>query len=284
MKYQTAEKELEIIRLKQKDLELKAQLVKRRIVFGAVLALLIIVLLVLLFARQRQKARLAGLAKVASDKEREFLELQKDSELRLTRRYIDGLESERHRMAIELHDDVCNNLLALEMDVRSLPEVEGGAGSEQLRQLESIRLRLRSMSHELMPPAFQYATIDEMLSDYVHHLPLPSGMQAKYSSTEEVNWQVIPQEIGFEIYRIVQEAVTNTLKYAHASCLHVSLSLKEKQLSVQVTDNGKGFEVNKKTNGIGLRTIQQRADAIGANVEIDSRIGDGTHLIITVLV
>lgn len=284
VKYQTAEKELEIIRLKQKDLELKAQLVKRRIVFGAVLALLIIVLLVLLFARQRQKARLAGLAKVASDKEREFLELQKDSELRLTRRYIDGLESERHRMAIELHDDVCNNLLALEMDVRSLPEVEGGAGSEQLRQLESIRLRLRSMSHELMPPAFQYATIDEMLSDYVHHLPLPSGMQAKYSSTEEVNWQVIPQEIGFEIYRIVQEAVTNTLKYAHASCLHVSLSLKEKQLSVQVTDNGKGFEVNKKTNGIGLRTIQQRADAIGANVEIDSRIGDGTHLIITVLV
>lgn len=284
VRYKTAEKELEITRLKQKDLELKAQLVKRGIMFGTVLALLIIMLLVLLFARQRQKARLAGLAKVASDKEREFLELQKETELRLTRKYIDGLESERHRMATELHDDVCNNLLALEMDVRSLPAVEGGAGSEQLRQLESIRLRLRSMSHELMPPAFQYATIDEMLSDYVHHLPLPSGMQAEYSSTEEVNWQVIPQEIGFEIYRIVQEAVTNTLKYAHASYLHVSLSLKEKQLSVQVFDDGKGFEVNKKTSGIGLRTIQQRANAIGAKVEIDSKMGDGTHLIVTVLV
>lgn len=284
VKYRTAEKELEIIRLKQKDLELQAELVKRRIIFGTALALLIIVLLVLLFARQRQKARLAGLAKVAGDKEREFLELQKETELRLTRKYIDGLESERHRMATELHDDVCNNLLALELDVRSLPEIEGGAGSEQLRQLESIRQRLRSMSHELMPPAFQYATIDEMLSDYVHHLPLALGMQAEYSSTKEVNWQVIPQEIGFEIYRIVQEAVSNTLKYAYASYLHVSLSLEEKQLSVQVIDNGKGFEVNKKTNGIGLRTIQQRADAIGAKVEIDSKIGKGTHLKVTVLV
>lgn len=284
VKYRTAEKELEIIRLKQKDLELKAELVKRRIIFGTALALLIIVLLVLLFARQRQKARLAGLAKIAGDKEREFLELQKETELRLTRKYIDGLESERHRMATELHDDVCNNLLALEMDVRSLPGEEGGAGSEQLRQLEAIRLRLRSMSHELMPPAFQYATIDEMLSDYVHHLPLPLGMQAEYSSTKEVDWQVIPQEIGFEIYRIVQEAVSNTLKYAYASSLHVSLSLEEKQFSVQVSDNGKGFEMNKRTNGIGLRTIQQRANAIGAKVEINSRIGNGTHLKVTVLV
>lgn len=282
IKYRTAEKELEIVRLKQKDLELKADLVKRRILYGAALSLLIMALLVLLFARQRQKARLARLAKVAGDKEREFLELQKETELRLTRKYIDGLESERHRMATELHDDVCNNLLALELDVRSLPKIEGGAGSEQLRQLESIRQRLRSMSHELMPPAFQYATIDEMLSDYVHHLPLSAGMQAEYSSTEEVNWQVIPQEVGFEIYRIVQEAVSNTLKYAHASCLQVSLSLKEKELSVQVADNGKGFEVNKKTNGIGLRTIRQRADAIGAKVEMDSKIGNGTYLKVTV--
>lgn len=282
VKYQTREKELEIVRLRQHELERKAELAKRREQFSIVLGLLVIALFAMLYARQRQKVRIERLAKAATDKEREFLELQKETELRLTRKYIDGLESERHRMATELHDDVCNNLLALELDVRSLPKIEGGAGSEQLRQLESIRQRLRSMSHELMPPAFQYATIDEMLSDYVHHLPLSAGMQAEYSSTEEVNWQVIPQEVGFEIYRIVQEAVSNTLKYAHASCLQVRLSLKEKELSVQVADNGKGFEVNKKTNGIGLRTIRQRADAIGAKVEMDSKIGNGTYLKVTV--
>lgn len=284
IKYKTKEKELEIVRLKQNELELEAELLKRQIVFGSALALFIIVILVLLYARQRQKARLASLAKAAGDKERQFLEFQKETELRLTRKYIDGLESERQRMATELHDDVCNSLLALEINVRSLPAVEGGVESEQLQQLGAIRLRLRNISHELMPPAFQYATIDEMLSDYVCHLPLPLGMQADYSSTEGVDWQLIRQDIGFEIYRIVQEAVSNTLKYASASCLHVCLSWEEKQLIVEVIDDGKGFDLNKKTNGVGLRTIRQRADAIGAKVEMDSKIRNGTHLKVTVFV
>ena len=238
----------------------------------------------MLYIRLRQQVRIARLAKIASEKEQQFLVLQKDTEQRLTRKYIDGLESERQRMATELHDDVCNSLLALEMNVCSLPEVKDGRMDGQLKQLETIRQRLRNMSHELMPPAFQYATIDEMLSDYVLHLTLPEGMKAEYSSTEGVDWHKIPQKVGFEFYRIVQEAVSNALKYSAASCIRVRLEWQDGLLSVLIADDGRGFEPNKKTNGVGLRTLLQRADAVGAKVELDSGIGNGVQVKVTVLV
>ncbi len=284
MKYQTKEKELEIVRLRQHELEQEAESAKHREQFGMVSGLFVMILFAMLYARQRQKVCIARLAEAAADKERQFMELQKETEHRLACKYIDGLESERQRMATELHDDVCNNLLALEMNVCSLPEVKDGRMDGQLKQLEAIRQRLRNMSHELMPPAFQYATIDEMLSDYVFHLTLPEGMKAEYSSTEGVDWHKIPQKVGFEFYRIVQEAVSNALKYSAASYIRVRLEWKVGLLSVQIVDDGRGFDPNKKTNGVGLRTLLQRADAVGAKVELNSGVGNGVQVKVTVLV
>lgn len=285
VKYRTKEKELEITRLQQKELEREAGLLRSRIVSGGTIALLLMLILVFLYVRQRQKARVAQLAQAAGEKERQFLALQKDTEQRLARKYIDGLESERERMAAELHDDVCNSLLALGMNIRAITEDRHDqAMNEQLAVLDATRERLRSMSHELMPPAFQYATIDEMLGDYVWHLSLPEGTKAEYHSTEGVDWKQIPQAIGFEFYRIVQEAVSNALKYADALLVRVELRLEGASLSVRVDDDGKGFDLNKKKKGIGLQTIMQRAETIGATVQLEAHPGQGTHLAVTVKV
>ncbi len=278
VKYQTKEKELEIVHLKQAQLEQKAKLLRRRFFWGALISSLLIVLLIMLYARQRQQMRLARLAQAVGEKERQFLELQRETGRRLTRKYIDGLESERQRIATELHDDVCNNLLALEMSVRLRSDADTENVKAPLNQLEQIRQRLRTMSHELMPPVFQYANIDEMLSDYVAHLALPDGMKADYVSTEKADWNHVPQEVAFEFYRIVQEAVGNALKYSAASLVRICLTLSGNELSLQVSDSGKGFEVNKRTQGAGLRTIRQRAGAIKAQVDITSSPGKGTTI------
>ena len=286
VKYQTKEKELEIVTLKREQLERETYILRHRIVVGSVISLLIMLLLGLLYARQRQKARIALLASAASEKERQFVELQKETELRLTRKYIDGLESERERLATELHDDVCNSLLALEMNIRALSCETNTELDEQLDLLDNTRERVRTLSHELMPPVFQYATLDEMLADYVLHLSLPDKMRAEYHSTEGVDWNRVPKFIGFECYRIVQEAVSNALKHAGSDArLSVELSLEEdNRCSISVSDDGKGFEMNKKTNGIGLQTIRQRAETIGAEVELASAPGRGTRLKVSVLI
>ena len=208
--------------------------------------------------------------------------MQKETESRLTRKYIDGLESERERIATELHDDVCNNLLAFEMNFRSTGQPAGKELGGQLEFLQDIRERLRNISHELMPPAFQYATIDEMLTDYVTHLTLPAQVRAEYHSTEGVDWNKIPREIGFEFYRIVQEAVNNAMKYAEASCIRVSLNLQDNCLSVLVEDDGKGFDPGRKTTGIGLHTIRQRANLIGGEVELHTAPGAGVRIKVAV--
>lgn len=283
VKYQTKEKELEIVSLRREQLEQEATTLRHRIIIGSVIALLIISLLGSLYARQRQRAKIALLAQAAGDKERQFLELQQETEQRLTRKYIDGLESERERMATELHDDVCNSLLALEMNIRTLSAEEDTELGKQLDLLNGTRERLRTLSHELMPPAFQYATLDEMLSDYVLHLPLPAHTRAEYHSSEGIDWNIVPKSIGFECYRIVQEAVNNAMKYAEAACIRVEMSLENNQLSILVSDDGKGFDKSKKTKGIGLQTIRQRAATIGAKVELDSAPGEGTRLNINVI-
>ncbi len=171
--------------------------------------------------------------------------------MRLVRRYIDGLESERARISKELHDGICNDLLAVEMQM-------GGNGA-----LQQARENIRCLSHELMPPAFQYATLDEILSDYL-------GRQGVgYSSTGMTD---VPQKIAFEIYRIVQEAVGNALKHAHANTIEVALELDARQLKLTIKDDGRG--------GAEPRLVRERVESIGGSLTVDS--GEkGTTLIIT---
>lgn len=276
VKYDMKEKELKISRLEQARAEEHARALERRIVFGAVISLLLIVLILLLYARQRQRTKMARLAQAVGQKEQQFLTLQKETEQRLTRRYIEGLESERTRIATELHDDVCNSLLALSMDVRSSHAATSGAFDRQLSMLEDTRQRLRTISHELMPPAFQYATLHEMLDDYVHHLQLPVSMSVSYTATEGVDWAQLPQSLCFEYYRIVQEAVGNAVKYASASTIRVALAWKDGLVSIEIADDGCGFDLSRRSKGIGLRTIAQRVQAIGAHLTIDTAPGAGT--------
>lgn len=278
VKYKTQEKELEIAHLKEKNLNRKAELLKSRIWAGTVLALLSVAIFILLYMRQRQKVHLAKMSQAVSEKEQKFLAFQKDAEQRLAKKYIEGLESERERMAKELHDDVCNSLLAISMNIEEM--VEGNQSKElhtQLLHLQNTRERLRIMSHELMPPAFQYATIDEMLRDYSLNIPESTHTQIRYQSTERSDWNLLPQDIVLEFYRIVQEAMSNALKYADASCINVNLEWNQSVLSVCVQDNGKGFDVSRLKKGIGLRTIHQRAEAIGALATCSSELGKGTR-------
>ena len=152
-------------------------------------------------------------------------------------------------------------------------------------RLKEVREHLRNISHELMPPVFQYATIDEMLADYILHIALP-GQEARieYHSTGGVDWKQVPQEIGFEYYRIVQETVGNAIRHAEATCICVDLSLEGKRLSLLVTDDGKGFVPDRKSRGVGLRTIQQRAEIIGGKIKLDTMPGAGVRIEISVYI
>lgn len=279
VKYQTQEKELQIMEMKQKQLQQEAMILHTRIVVAIAILCLLTILFIVLYKRQRQKRFIAEIARSAEEKERQYLTLQKETELRLTRKYIDGLETERERLATELHDDVCNSLMALEMQIRTQYNEQKLPVPTTIETLAKIRNRVRTVSHELMPPVFQYTTLDEMLEDFISHLDLPGNTKVGYQSTPDTDWNSIPPEIGFEFYRTAQEAINNAIKYASAHSISVELKFENNQLSLTIGDNGKGFDIKKKTKGIGLRTIAQRIQSIKGTFELTSHMGTGTKIV-----
>lgn len=277
--FKTAEKELEITRLEMKQQETRSRSVMIFITLAAVVILLIIALLYTRLQRLKKEREATLLAQRIEQKDNEFAQLQQQTEKRLTRKYIEGLETERERLAKELHDDVCNSIWALEMKVESLKDTMGETATNEIKTLSSIRNRVRSISHELMPPVFQYATIDEMLDDFIDHLQLPALTKASYSSTKDYDWNRVSPEVGFELYRVAQEAISNTLKYADATEIRVNLSVDDKTIVMAIEDNGKGFDIDNHKAGIGLHTIKQRINSINGKVEIYSQSQKGTKII-----
>lgn len=145
VKYETQKKELEHQKLQEKRQKEKQNL-QLKITF--LLILMAIMAFVSLYFIQKQKLRIERQKREAEAQKREFETLQRDTERNATRAYLKELEKERNRLAKELHDGVCNDLYALEMNASTLNE----SWKELLR---TSRENIRRVSHELLPPTFQ---------------------------------------------------------------------------------------------------------------------------------
>lgn len=251
VKYRTQEKELEVMRLHREQLEKDALWMGIGIVVVVMIAILLIGLLALL-----HKRRVAGL---------KMEQIKRNGELNAARRYIDGLESERKRFAKELHDGIANDLLGLQMKMSVAKDWE-----DLEKQVEDMRENVRRISHELMPPEFTRLDLNDILYGYLHRLAKDVKPEVAYRADPGTDYRKIPHEVAYEIYRIVQELISNILKYSEATRIEVALQETGADgFELRISDNGKGMPVTDSDNrkGIGLRTIRDRAKTIGAGID-----------------
>ncbi len=194
------------------------------------------------------------------------------------RQYISGLENERRRMSLELHDGVCNDLLAIEM------QIHNGIPTEQTADMiDTCRQAVRRISHELMPPEFTYADLDEVLRYFVDKQAEAAGdkIEMTYSSCAEgSDWKTVPDATALEVYRIVQEAVGNAVKHSGAKRIDVSATLTGKDLTASVCDDGTYKFSDKR--GLGLESMRRRAQSVGGNLEVRVVKDSGTEVLLTV--
>lgn len=260
IKYETQETKLALTESEKK----RSEALMWVFISLAILLIFIIVFIIVLNKNRRERLK----------KEAEYAVLRADIGKRLTQQYLEGLENERARMSKELHDGVCNDLLAIEMNIKN------GTPEENTAELiKTCRDSVRRISHELMPPEFNYATIDEVVRYFINQRQKAfEGKTAlEYSSVvEDARWTNVPDITALDIYRIIQEAVGNSLKHSGAGKIEVSMKLKGNLLEVVVKDDGKYKAPDFK--GIGLESIQKRAKAINAKVAIDTKEGEGTTL------
>ena len=189
---------------------------------------------------------------------------ERQAEQRMDERYIEGLETERNRLAKELHDGVSNQLLAIEMKLE-----QDGLTPQTIQLISESREQVRRVSHELIPPEFEHATLDEVVRSYAASLNGMRHCEVSYQSTPpNADWAMIPPAEAHEIYRIIQEVTGNAFKHAKATSVTIGLRLDEGQkMTVSVSDNGLGYEDKEQHTGIGMQTISQRASAIGGHVD-----------------
>ena len=254
VKYQSKEKELALARS-----EAALSQTRMHIAVGVLAAFFCAVFVLFYIQRQRRKAK---------EREAEFARLKANTDRRLTQRYIEGLESERGRLAKELHDGVCNDLYTVQLRM-----AHGTCDmAEQAGMISACLEQVRRVSHELMPPEFSYADICIVIDDYLQRAGEASGCEVSFTATpDDADWAAVTHATPLEMYRIVQEAVTNAVKHSGAASIDVALDMQENGLSLTVTDDGTPAE--RSGTGIGKRTMRQRAEAVGGRLTVERKEG-----------
>ncbi|MGN0206943.1 MAG: ATP-binding protein [Muribaculaceae bacterium] len=230
----------------------------------AVIALLLLVTILFVVYAGRQRRR-------RMQQDVEFAHLKAD----IARQYVEGLESERKRMAAELHDGVCNDLLSIRMNIDN-----GAPPDGTVHLIDSCRESLRRISHELMPPEFAYATLNEVIRFYIgKQAEAHSSVAIAYTSTDCKVIDAIPDSTALVIYRIVQEAVSNALQHSRATKIDVTLHCSE-GISLTVADNG-DYGNGGSHRGMGLDSMRRRANSIGGTLTVEQAPDGGTKVVLS---
>ena len=195
-------------------------------------------------------------------------------------------EGERDRIAKDLHDGVGGLLAGVRISLANILNRLTLKSDDQLVFVRSLDMldgsvqELRRVAHALKPPSLQVFGLKAALRDYVEAVNSMKAIKAVF--------QVIGEEHKFEsdqelvIYRIIQELVNNILRHAQATECLVQLAYQEDQFSITVEDNGKGFDVTKKSSGMGWGNIRQRVEFLKGNLDLNSSEGNGTSIQINI--
>ena len=206
----------------------------------------------------------------------------------LSRRLVDARESERKELARELHDRVGQNLTALNINLSmlranlSVQAVEGFGVrlKDSLALVESTTEVIGNVVSELHPPMLDEQGLVRALEWYAKQFSARTEISVRVRSAEPDDRPAPAAEIAF--FRIAQEALNNVAKHARASQVEITVERSGPDCVMSIQDNGVGFDVAEAHAAwhlrLGLVTMRERAQAVGASFDILTRRGKGTRL------
>ena len=204
----------------------------------------------------------------------------------ITKAIIKTQEDERFEIGGELHDNVCQILVASRMMLGMLKESLPPSSMSWFDQSEkNIALALdeiRNLSHRLAPAFFDETTLEEAFKKLFSTFNIASQYQILLQFDDRVKVLPISLEIELNLYRILQEQLRNILKHAGASIIKVAVTVINEVLHMKVTDNGIGFDTKNMKNGIGLANMRRRAELFSGNFEIESSVGCGCTITVNI--
>jgi len=211
----------------------------------------------------------------------------------LVRKIVTAQEEERKRVARDLHDQLGQQLTALQLKLETHRTRLAGdeASRAQVEEIQTIARQIDNevdfLAWELRPASLDDLGLPAALQNFIEEWSKHVGTPAKFHTTGFVSEaDRLPPEIEINFYRIAQEALNNIYKHAEAGGVDVIFERRADQVVLIVEDDGKGFNlrtaVGSKDRGIGLINMRERASFVGGTLEIESRKGVGTTLFVRV--
>jgi signal transduction histidine kinase len=191
--------------------------------------------------------------------------------------------AERSRLARDLHDAVTQTLFSASLIAEVLPRLWERNPAEGQRRLAEIReltrgalAEMRTLLLELRPSALVEADLGDLLRQLAESITgrarIPVTVTLEGSCQEE-------PEVKVALYRVAQEALNNAAKHSEASRVQITLRCTSNLVELRVSDDGRGFDIESvPPDHLGLGIMQERAEAIGAKLSIQSQIGRGTEI------
>lgn len=199
----------------------------------------------------------------------------------LAQRLITSQETERHRIARELHDDISQRIALLNIEVDTLAQnADSTSLSARLQTLSAhlgeIARAVYELAYELHPTKLQI-------------LNLATAIQSLCQEAQRRNLHVtfvqhglvaprVDPELALTLYRIVQEALQNVVRHSHTREAQVTLSFHADHVAMDIADAGVGFDSNHRSPGLGLISIEERVALLKGHLAIDTAPGQGTRI------
>ncbi len=230
----------------------------RLIIFGMIV-MAVFVILIVIFVLVYQRKLVNEKLKVQ--------ELKLSEERNLLYHSFRVQEEERKLFAANLHDELGAQLSLAKMTVSSLEVNE----KNQIKIENSINLlndmadSIRRISYHMHPPSLQRLGLNSAVREFIHKI------QADTTSIlfEENGQNLLSEDENLQVFRIIQEAVNNALKYANATEIRLVISHNGEGIKFTCKDNGKGFSMNEKT-GLGILNMTRRSQMINCDFDIQS--------------
>lgn len=232
--------------------------------------------------------RYAGLRATNRDitarKQIELEQLQAEMRLKqLTYQLITVQEAERRRISQDLHDDTGQGMTALLLRLNAIQSgvpAQQGETKQQLEEaiqiVETLMNQVRQLAYQLRPPSLDSMPLSKALEALCSSFGQYAKLRIDYSSDK--NLPPIPNLQATALYRLVQEGLTNAIKYARANSVWINLDYLDGEVSLSIEDDGQGFDPRKAGEGMGLLGLHERFSWLNGGLEVESTPGGGTRL------
>ncbi|WP_298554056.1 sensor histidine kinase [uncultured Algibacter sp.] len=276
VKYQTEKKEKQILSqradLAEKELNLNKK--NTQLIGLIILAVVISLLGYLLFKQQKLKNN----------------QLQRESELKEALVKIETqnrLQDQRLRISRDLHDNIGAQLTFIISSIENLQYGLKIKNEKLINKLSSISDFSRDTIYELRDTiwamnknAISLKDLQTRISNFIDKADISSSsIQFDFNINQSLSKDIeFTSVIGMNVYRIIQEALNNAIKYSDAKNISVNILKENKSVKIEIKDNGKGFKESETEEGNGLNNIRKRAQDMSANLNIESDINTGTNV------